>query len=1375
MRVLMWLSRQFNEGMLEEMLRGGNRGIVGFDPTTIPGCTVWFDAADIGTMSLSVSSLQSWKSKGSATCTATYKYNAPSISTIGGLSTLYFNGVSTMMTTNTVASYGATETTWITCAASLATVSASTPADACPVIATQGAGAERSIRYTCNVNATAYSINTSVLRQTTGDNTNGVRGFIDTAAYFAGFTNGALIASNTTAVTFQAGYNQSFVMGQWNIGWLYGYVYEILIYNRALSMGEYQSVEGYLSQKWGFSPAKVFKPTSVPGCQLWLDGADQRSMTLSGSTITAWNDKSGNSQSFTVTGTPAIVTDSQSGNSCVSFNGTSYFYNTTLSTPIATHTSFLVAKIIGTAYYGIVSFASGAVSSYQSANAFRYGGNGGTTLTSDMLDVYANNGGYQILLSVATANTFLMAEQTTTGSPYPTGALYYNGSLPTPTATTQFNYTPGTAAGIVVGSYWYNSTGNSTFVGNICELIVYNQTLTTAQRQQVEGYLAWKWGLQASLPSTHPNYITTANFVKSGTLVSTHPFYSQMPMTRTFTPMDIPGCAMWLDGADSATIIGSVTSIREKVNNATFTATGTVTTSTIGTTPSLNFAGAGYLSGSVNSLLVGTSFIVFNATATQGAYRTFFTWRDNAGQANFPAFGYISGNNIIGPYTTFVGLGTLSNTISVGNTYLTSYSWSGTTATFGINGTTPAIGTQPAFSSTETLMWIAYDNGGYTTTNIGEMLLYNTVLSAAQRQSVEGYLAAKWGLKPSLPAFVNPTSIPGCQLWLDGTDPAGTGIVPAAGATVATWVDKSGNGYNATAVGTPTYSNKGMLLTRASSQYFTLPNGTYPSGANPYSIFMAFNLVSYSVAGFIGAGDYSTTWGTIAVRGNASQSIQLYWWGDSGNLLTTNTFTLNTPNILCTTGTSTARALYLNAQPPTTDTQTGPRNQLTTGNTIGRAYPADGTLDGYISEVLVYNSVLTTAQRQQVEGYLAWKWGLQASLPSTHPFYATVPVPHPFNKVPPTIRQPALYYDVAPGNWTRDWQPYLKALARANSTGVTVTTTNITGGATYGVGIFGQGAVLAPNGNMYGCPWGGGTSLLVLNPNTGTTSNLTGGATYVSNGWAGGVLAPNGNIYYAPSSATNILYLNPNTGVTGNITGGATFPATGFKWFGGVLAPNGNIYYSPLSSLNILVLNPTTGVTSNITGGATYPGGYAWAGGVLAPNGNIYFAPYSATNILVLNPDTGITSNITGAATYTGSGWVGGVLAPNGNIYFIPCNANNFLVLNPNTGVTSNLTGGATYIANGWYEGVLGPDGNIYGTPWYSSNIIVLNPNTGVTSNITGGATFTSAGWQGAVLAPNGNIYCFPTNATNILKITFSGLAQLPNSNYCLSAYTNKY
>jgi hypothetical protein len=66
----------------------------------------------------------------------------------------------------------------------------------------------------------------------------------------------------------------------------------------------------------------------------------------------------------------------------------------------------------------------------------------------------------------------------------------------------------------------------------------------------------------------------------------------------------------------------------------------------------------------------------------------------------------------------------------------------------------------------------------------------------------------------------------------------------------------------------------------------------------------------------------------------------------------------------------------------------------TSGNfaisTYGLANQASGspeTLNGNIAEVIVYTTSLTTTQRQQVEGYLAWKWGLQANLPaSTHPY-----------------------------------------------------------------------------------------------------------------------------------------------------------------------------------------------------------------------------------------------------------------------------------------------------------------------------------------------------------------------------------------------------
>jgi hypothetical protein len=47
--------------------------------------------------------------------------------------------------------------------------------------------------------------------------------------------------------------------------------------------------------------------------------------------------------------------------------------------------------------------------------------------------------------------------------------------------------------------------------------------------------------------------------------------------------------------------------------------------------------------------------------------------------------------------------------------------------------------------------------------------------------------------------------------------------------------------------------------------------------------------------------------------------------------------------------------------------------------------------DGQIGEVIIISGDLTSADRQRMEGYLAWKWALESKLPSGHPYKSLPP------------------------------------------------------------------------------------------------------------------------------------------------------------------------------------------------------------------------------------------------------------------------------------------------------------------------------------------------------------------------------------------------
>lgn len=52
---------------------------------------------------------------------------------------------------------------------------------------------------------------------------------------------------------------------------------------------------------------------------------------------------------------------------------------------------------------------------------------------------------------------------------------------------------------------------------------------------------------------------------------------------------------------------------------------------------------------------------------------------------------------------------------------------------------------------------------------------------------------------------------------------------------------------------------------------------------------------------------------------------------------------------------------------------------------------ADGWANADIAEILFFKGILTTEQRQKIEGYLAWKWKVQSLLPTGHPFKLGAP------------------------------------------------------------------------------------------------------------------------------------------------------------------------------------------------------------------------------------------------------------------------------------------------------------------------------------------------------------------------------------------------
>lgn len=285
---------------------------------------------------------------------------------------------------------------------------------------------------------------------------------------------------------------------------------------------------------------------------------------------------------------------------------------------------------------------------------------------------------------------------------------------------------------------------------------------------------------------------------------------------------------------------------------------------------------------------------------------------------------------------------------------------------------------------------------------------------------------------PAAPIYQTPslaTLAGGLKLWLDAKDPLGNGTRPANGAQLTTWADKSGNGYNGSVPSSnPHHTCDPFVTYDASNSSINMSNGTIvnssiPPGtfSNAFNLFMVYTTTSGTPYNSIisRCSSSSTNWpNPVFIYGNGVQSVISIVELDSNGTIIYNdginsygwtpyNLALNMANIDIDFSTANVNIMG-NGNVLDTQVYSAPGIITDLGDTVSIGGRTDGFPYGNISvkEVMLFNTGLSSSQREEVEGYLAWKWGLQAQLPTTHPFFLSYPtVPDPttgFAKVGPT-------------------------------------------------------------------------------------------------------------------------------------------------------------------------------------------------------------------------------------------------------------------------------------------------------------------------------------------------------------------------------------
>ena len=282
---------------------------------------------------------------------------------------------------------------------------------------------------------------------------------------------------------------------------------------------------------------------------------------------------------------------------------------------------------------------------------------------------------------------------------------------------------------------------------------------------------------------------------------------------------------------------------------------------------------------------------------------------------------------------------------------------------------------------------------------VNDVRFYGRALSASE------ILALYNASSPSSPtpsATWTPASVGGLVNWYAAD-------VGASGAPVSQWTDQSGMAYDASQSNTaycPTYNGTG-LNNKPTLVFNGAVTGTMLNGVSSTSTRTAFTIAMVLYASqvanmyqmwFNTSGSWNTgSLGIVSVPN--TRLLQFALATDphiANNMDVGYSFTDGTPFLLVWTGFITngiaSMNVYINGIKKSysvSSTFYTPLFNLTSFNIGCWDGDATRTSSGGISSLILYNTALSTTDRQSLEGYLAWKWwGNGSILPSSHPYYS---------------------------------------------------------------------------------------------------------------------------------------------------------------------------------------------------------------------------------------------------------------------------------------------------------------------------------------------------------------------------------------------------